>query len=114
MTIDISLLCPHAVGFDLGQLLIGLVHAGLRPAAALPQTHEAVLASFVDSYRSHGGTASASPIAEGYIVSNFLRSGFTSLPFELLGGQPDPGLVTVFRERAALTRFLIDLVRDVW
>ena len=36
VAIDVSFQNPQAVGFDLGQLLVGLTHAGLLPAAALP------------------------------------------------------------------------------
>jgi hypothetical protein len=32
VVIDISFQTPHAIGFDLSQLVAGLVHAGLRPA----------------------------------------------------------------------------------
>jgi hypothetical protein len=110
VSIDISFQCPHPVGFDLGQLLIGLVHAGLMPASALPETYDAILRSFWNGYRHHGGTASLDETAQGCILSLILRAGFTSLPVELLG-TPDPGRATVFRERTALTRFLIDLVR---
>ncbi len=38
VVIDISFCAPHALGFDLGQLLVGLTHAGLMPAGASPRS----------------------------------------------------------------------------
>jgi hypothetical protein len=37
VAIDAAFQSPQAVGFDLGQLLVGLTHAGQLPAAALPR-----------------------------------------------------------------------------
>ena len=34
VAIDVGMRTPHAIGFDLGQLLVGLVHAGVVPAAS--------------------------------------------------------------------------------
>jgi hypothetical protein len=108
VAIDISFQCPLAVGFDLGQLLIGLVHAGQMPAADLPAVHELLIPSFVDGMRAHGHDATVAQVTDGYLGSLLVRAGFTSLPFELLGGPPTPSLQALFRERAALTRFIID------
>jgi hypothetical protein len=38
-----------------------------------------------------------------------VRAGSTSLPFERLGEAPTPALAATFQERAALTRFIVDL-----
>lgn len=107
--IDISFQAPHAVGFDLGQLLVGLVHAGVLPADSLLGVHETILPSFVDGYVAGGGAAGADEIAYGYVGSLLVRSGLSSLPFELLGNEPTPEVAATFRERAALTRFILDL-----
>jgi hypothetical protein len=109
VAIDISFQCPHAVGFDLGQLLIGLVHAGVMRAECLPEVHEAIVAAFAESYLSHGATASADDVLQGYVGSLLIRSGLSSLPYEHLGAEPSPELVVRFQERAALTRFIVDL-----
>jgi hypothetical protein len=109
VVIDIGFATPHAVGFDLGQLLVGLAHAGQLAAAALPRTHEALVPSYLDGYRAGGGTVDADQVLRGYVLALMLRSGFTSLPFEALGGPTTGELYELARDRAALTRFIIDL-----
>ena len=109
VAIDVSFQTPHAVGFDLGQLLVGLVHAGQQPAAILPEIHPALAPAFTEGLRAAGGRASLDQVAFGYVASLVVRAGFTSLPFERLGEPPTPELAAIFRERAALTRFIVDL-----
>ena len=109
VAIDVSFQTPHAVGFDLGQLLVGLVHAGQLPAAILPEIHPALAPAFTEGLHAAGGRASLDQVAFGYVASLLVRAGFTSLPFERLGEPPTPELAAIFRERAALTRFIVDL-----
>jgi hypothetical protein len=113
VAIDISFQCPLAIGFDLGQLLIGLVHAGLMPASDLPKVHEVLVPSFVDGAREYGLAVTADDVTFGYVASLVIRAGYTSLPYEMLGAPATPELEGYFRERAALTRFLIDLGRQL-
>jgi hypothetical protein len=54
VAIDIAFQCPLAIGFDLGQLLIGLVHAGQMPAARLPEVDDVLVPSFVEGMKEHG------------------------------------------------------------
>jgi len=108
VAIDISFQSPLAIGFDLGQLLIGLVHAGEMTAAELPAVHEVLVPSFVDGMREYGLDATAKQVTDGYLGSLLVRAGFTSLPFELLSGPTAPELAALFRERAALMRFIVD------
>ena len=109
VAIDVSFQNPQAVGFDLGQLLVGLTHAGQLPAAALPEVHAVLVPAFTDGLRAEGGQASAEEVAWGYVASLAVRAGFTSLPFERLSEPPTPALAATFRERAALTRVIADL-----
>jgi hypothetical protein len=109
VAIDVSFQTPHAVGFDLGQLLVGLVHAGELPAAALPGIHPALAPAFTEGLQAAGGRATLEEVTFGYVASLAVRAGFTSLPFERLGESPTPELAATFRERAALTRFVVDL-----
>jgi hypothetical protein len=109
VAIDVSFQSPQAVGFDLGQLLVGLTHAGELPAAALPAIHRRLVPAFTDGLRAAGGRASAEEVAFGYVASLVVRAGFSSLPFERLGEPPTPALAATFGERAALTRFIADL-----
>jgi hypothetical protein len=109
VAIDVSFQNPQAVGFDLGQLLVGLTHAGQLPAAALPEVHAVLVPAFTGGLRAEGGQASAEEVAWGYVASLAVRAGFTSLPFERLAEPPTPALAATFRERAALTRVIADL-----
>jgi hypothetical protein len=109
VAIDVAFCTPHAVGFDLGQLLVGLVHAGQLPAAALPATHEVLVPAYVDGFRSNGGKIDADSVMRGYVLTLMLRSGFTSLPLEALDGPATDDLYGMVRERAALTRYIVDL-----
>jgi hypothetical protein len=109
VAIDVSFQNPQAVGFDLGQLLVGLTHAGQLPAAALPEVHAVLVPAFTDGLRAEGGQASAEEVAWGYVASLAVRAGFTSLPFERMAEPPTPAQAASFRERAVLTRVIADL-----
>jgi hypothetical protein len=109
VAIDVSFQSPQAVGFDLGQLLVGLTHAGELPAADLPAIHRLLVPAFTAGLRAAGGRATAEQVAFGYVASLVVRAGFSSLPFERLGEPPTPALAATFAERAALTRVIADL-----
>ncbi|NUR52066.1 MAG: aminoglycoside phosphotransferase [Hamadaea sp.] len=109
VAIDISFQGPHAVGFDLGQLLIGLAHAGLLDVGLLADVHDVLVPAFLTGLRAYGGRADADEVTYGYVGSLVARAAFTSLPFELLGAPATPETEAVFRQRLALTRFLADL-----
>jgi hypothetical protein len=117
VAIDISMQSPMPLGFDLGQLLIGHVHAGLMPAAHLPAVHELLLPAYQAGLHDHGVDAAADEVLLGYTGSLLIRAGFTSLPFEMLGESArgdsldEAERAHHFRERAALTRFIIDHAR---
>ncbi|SCL14402.1 hypothetical protein GA0070624_0410 [Micromonospora rhizosphaerae] len=109
VAIDISFQCPLAIGFDLGQLLIGLVHSGQMASADLADVHDVLVESFAAGMKEYGVEASPEDVEYGYVGSLVVRAGFTSLPFELLDAPPSAKLVEMFHERAALTRFIADL-----
>lgn len=113
VAIDVAFSTPHAVGFDLGQLLVGLVHAGQFQVAALPAIHEVLVPSYVAGYQASGSNVDPDDVMRGYVLTMMLRSGFTSLPFEALDGPVTEGLYELMRERAALTRFITDLTIPV-
>jgi len=113
VAIDVSFQCPMAIGFDLGQLLVGLVHAGQMPTDALPEIHEVLATSFAAGMNDYGVEADVEAGTYGYVGSLVVRAGLTSLPFEQLGAPPTEQLTTLFRQRAALTRFIADLGLDL-
>ncbi|WP_350281446.1 phosphotransferase [Kribbella sp. HUAS MG21] len=111
VVIDWGFDCPQAVGFDLGQLLIGLAHAGELAAEALPAVHKVILKAFQEGLAEDGMHVSEDEVLYGYLGSLLARAAFTALPLELLG-QPDapPAL---FEQRVQLTRALVNLVSEV-
>ena len=105
VAIDVAFQCPLAVGFDLAQLLVGLVHAGLMPAADLPAIHARMPAAYTSGMEKGRQPATLDDVQAGYIGSLAIRTAFTSLPFRepissVTGDHID--------QRIALTRFVAD------
>ena len=105
VAIDVAFQCPLAVGFDLAQLLVGLVHAGLMPAADLPAIHARLPAAYTSGMEKGRQPATLDDVQAGYIGSLAIRAAFTSLPFRepissVTGDHID--------QRIALTRFIAD------
>lgn len=105
VAIDLSFRSPHALGFDLGQLLVGLVHAGLMDADRMPAVAERIVAEYV------GGVADAGVVEvpedelrEGFALSVMLRSGFDAIDYSQLGESADSP--HEFKQRIGLSRFL--------
>jgi hypothetical protein len=111
--IDWGFDCPLAVGFDLGQLLVGLAHAGELRANELRAVHEAIIPAYVSGLREEGWDVAEGIVTYGYVASLLLRSAFTAIPFERLGEGYSPGLAAHFADRIALTRFLLDLADEL-
>ncbi|MFD7155811.1 phosphotransferase [Kribbella sp. NPDC059898] len=111
VVIDWGFDCPQAVGFDLGQLLVGLAHAGELSAEALPAVHKVILKAFQEGLAADGMHVDEEQVLYGYLGSLLIRATFTALPLELFGkAEASPEL---FEERVLLTRALVDLVSQV-
>jgi len=109
--IDYGFWSLQCVGFDLGQLLVGDVQIGRRPAATLPELEAACLPAYVDGLRAEGHEVDAATVARAHALHLMVFSGL-STP---LTGPPAPGagaddLAHEARERAAISRFCLDLV----
>ncbi|WP_144126718.1 aminoglycoside phosphotransferase [Catellatospora sichuanensis] len=109
VAIDVAFQCPLAVGFDLGQLLVGLAHAGHVEAAVLPAIHELLVPAYLEGMGAYGVEADPDAVAYGYVGGLVTRAALTSLPFETLNAPHTEQLTELWRQRAALTRFLADL-----
>ena len=109
VAIDISWQQPEAVGFDLGQLLIGRAHAGDLAVTALPDLHDAVVLAYWQGLRDEGCDADPADVRYGCDAAMVIRSGFTSLPLDQLLQPPTPGLAAEVAQRAALTRYVLDV-----
>jgi hypothetical protein len=111
VVIDWGFDCPQAVGFDLGQLLIGLAHAGELAPEALPAVHKLILKAFQEGLAADGMRVSEDAVLYGYLGSLLVRAAFTALPLEMFGkAEATPEL---FEQRVQLTRALVDLVSPV-
>ncbi|GAA1755313.1 hypothetical protein [Kocuria aegyptia] len=108
VVIDTAFQCPQAIGFDLGQLLIGLVHAGELSAASLESDDAQIMAAFARGLAEGGVDVPAAEVVYGHHGSLLARAGFTAFPLEHLGDPPTPTLEELFAQRAALTRYIAD------
>ncbi|WP_371404592.1 aminoglycoside phosphotransferase family protein [Kribbella sp. NBC_00662] len=111
VVIDWGFDCPQAVGFDLGQLLIGLAHAGELAPEALPVVHRVILKAFQEGLKVEGMQVSEDDVLYGYLGSLLVRAAFTALPLELFG-MPDAS-PDLFLQRVQLTRAMVDLVSPI-
>lgn len=102
VAVDWSWNSPGAIGFDLGQLLVGRAHDGLLPAADLPAVHEAITDGY-GSVMKH----------DGYAGALVLRSLWTAIPVHRLTGEADDELRAFFANRVALARYLAGLGRSL-
>jgi hypothetical protein len=109
VVIDWSLGGLAAAGDDLGQLLIGLAHAGLLGVGELPALHEVLVAAYRDGLAAEGLTVSEADVRYGFDGGLLLRSAFTALPLDRLGEPPSAGLAALTGARAALTAYLCAL-----
>lgn len=103
--IDLSFRSPHAVGFDLGQLVVGLVHADVLPAAALPDLTAVVEPAYVAGLADEGLTGLDAVVHEAFTITSMIRSGFDGLRLDLLASSA-PRDLAAFDQRVALSRFL--------
>lgn len=110
--IDISFQNPAAVGFDLGQLLVGLVHADLMSPDRLTEIADAVVPAFVSGLRAEGDRTSAAQVEEAFALSLLLRSGFDSMRYDLVDDHTSAGRTT-FAHRLGLTQFAVDRAEAV-
>ncbi|MEU8226380.1 phosphotransferase [Kribbella sp. NPDC048915] len=111
VAIDWGFDCPQAVGFDLGQLLIGLAHAGELAPEALPAVHTVILNAFREGLAADGMPVDEDQVRYGYLGSLLVRAVFTALPLELFGKAE--ATFELFEQRVLLTRTLVDLVSPV-
>jgi hypothetical protein len=109
VAIDITWQRPEAIGFDLGQLLVGLAHAGHLAADELPQLHEILLDGYVEGLREDGCQIEIADVRYGFDAAMVIRSGFTSLPWDELNDPVTVELDSRVGSRAALTRYLVDV-----
>ena len=112
VTIDLSFRAGHALGFDLGQLLVGLVHAGLMPASAMPDIARTILTAYLQGLSEEGLAVPEDEVSRAFAISVLLRSGFDGFRYDLLEAS-DPADREAFDERVAMSRFLVRQFHDL-
>ncbi len=108
--IDYGFWAPSPIGFDLGQLLVGDVQVGKRPADTLPAVDETIVPAYVDGLRAEGCDVPADVVRRSHALHLLIFTGLSTMPFEYLDSAPTPELHHVAAERAAIARFSLDLV----
>ncbi|WP_327583929.1 aminoglycoside phosphotransferase family protein [Nonomuraea sp. NBC_00507] len=98
---------PVPIGFDLGQLLVGLAHLGATEPGELPVIHRTIQEAYTRGLADEG--VAGDHVAAGYVTTLVLRSAFTAIPVERLGEPVTDGLQDLFRKRVGLARFIADL-----
>ena len=102
---------PAAVGYDLGQLLIGLAHAGRLDVDRLTAVHDAVLPAYAAGLADEGMRVDLDVVRFGFHAALVVRSAFSALEFSALPppGPPTPDRAATVARRVRLTRHLVDL-----
>ena len=101
------------VGFDLGQLLVGLAHAGKSAPSALPDIDAAIFPAYLEGLAAEDYRAVPAQVRLGYLGSLAARSALSALPLELLSGPPTKDAEAEFLRRLQLTRALIGMTADI-
>ena len=106
------------VGFDLGQLLVGLAHATDSDLSLLPAIDAEIFPGYLDGLDREGYHADPAQVRAGYLGSLAARSALCAMPVELLASGPASGpasaaVTALFTRRLRLTRLMLDLARDM-
>lgn len=95
------------IGFDLGQLLIGLVHADVLTPDILPSIEAFIVPAYRQGLEDEGFRVDESTVLEGFVGSVVCRSALSAIPFPG-PATPSVGQATM-ANRMRLTRYLLDL-----
>lgn len=109
VVIDWGFNSPQAVGFDLGQLLIGLVNDDALSARDLPALEKQVVTAYTHGLHAVGFDASPTQVHEGFALAAVVRSMFTSLQLDEGGGAETSDHKA---NRVDLTRYLLNLYEE--
>ncbi len=102
------------IGFDLGQLLVGLAHAGETDPAELPAIDEVIFPGYLDGLADEAYDVDPRLVRTGYLGGLAVRSTLCALPLEQLSRptQADE-LMAIVSTRLRLTRVMVDLAKEV-
>jgi thiamine kinase-like enzyme len=102
------------VGFDLGQLLAGLMHAGQAEPSELPGIDAVIFPAYLDGLRTENYDADPGQVREGYVGSLAAWSALCALPAELLASAtPGEETEALFLQRLQLTRAMVNMAAEI-
>jgi hypothetical protein len=102
------------VGFDLGQLLVGLAHAGETEPSELRDIDAAIFPAYLDGLAAEGYDVASQVVRAGYLGALAARSALCALPIELLtSAAPTEEAEVLFLKRLQLTRVLVDMAAEI-
>jgi Phosphotransferase enzyme family len=110
--IDYGFWSTQPMGFDLGQLLLGDVQIGRRPAACVYRAEETCLPAYVEGIRDEGCGAPTQQVRRAHAILMLFFTGLSSFPLEHLPHEPTAERHRIAAERAAMARFILDLVEE--
>ena len=108
--IDYGFWGSRSVGFDLGQLLVGEVQLGRHPTSALAATEDVIVDAYIEGLRAEGCGIATDVVRRAHALQLLIFTGLSTLPFEHFGEPPSDELIALAAERAALSRFSLDLL----
>lgn len=113
VVIDVSFRSAHALGFDLGQLMVGLVHADVLPASRLPRIAAAIVPAYVAGLAEEGVDEDQDVVRAAFATSVLLRSGFDGFLYgELASADASSPPSDTFMQRLEMSRFLLEQYDD--
>jgi Phosphotransferase enzyme family len=108
--IDFGFWGTAPVGFDLGQLLLGEVQLGNRPAGQLPLLENACLRAYVTGLQDEGDHSTLSEVRRSHAVLMTIYHAIPAIPYEHRTAAPTPHLRQLYTQRAATARYVLDLL----
>ena len=102
------------VGFDLGQLLVGLASSGQTDPLFLAAIDAQIFPAYLDGLAAEDFKVESAQVRAGYVGGLAARSALCALPLELLGGSGPAGEIeALMTTRLRLTRVLVEMAREV-
>jgi hypothetical protein len=108
--IDFGFWGTAPVGFDLGQLLLGDIQLGRRPAHTFPELEQTCLPAYVAGLHDEGSTITAHQVSRAHAIAMTIFHAIPSIPYEHRTTEVRPELQPLFANRAAMARHILDLL----
>ena len=108
--IDYAFFAEGPIGFDLGQLLVGDVQIGHRPACTLQAIEDTIVPAYVQGLHAEGCTIPLDVVRRAHALQLMVFTGLSTLPFEHLAIPPTATLHHIAADRASIARFSLDLL----